>query len=329
MRHSFDRGFARVFDYQAVALSAGVFLTIVSVQVALARHARPIATVAFGVAAVLAMTGVAYASVRASAGTNGLPDDLVLYVLRVSASLYAVVLLATTCAAVWLSRRDPQLRASLHWAMTAAAGLLMYALATHSRFLQLDIMTAVQDGPGPRVVVHPTPEERIARARTLPGCSIRPLTPRPAKSWRWQEVRRFAARLPMPAEMHEDSDEVPDSSEVHQWEHDRWGTIVLMLDGEAQYSDGFSVSGGQGTATEPPCGLQIGSNIVPVTRSAAAVRRHGGETVDSVFGASTDIPYSLPDTQIGVGIVARTRAGRDTLLSMIAAIRFSGREKRR
>lgn len=133
-----------MFDYQAIALSAGVFLTIVTVQVALARRARPLATVVFSVAALLAMMGVAYATVRASTGTSGLPDDLVLYILRVSASLYAVVLLATTCAAVWLARRVPLPRVSIHWAMTAAAGLLIYVLATQSSFFQVDIVTAVQ-----------------------------------------------------------------------------------------------------------------------------------------------------------------------------------------
>ena len=133
-----------MFDYQALALSAGVFLTIVSAQVALARRARPLATVVFSVVALLAMTGVAYATVRASTGTSGLPDDLELYILRASASLYAVVLLGTACATLWLARRVPLPRASIHWAMTAAAGLLMYALATQSRFFQVDIVTAVQ-----------------------------------------------------------------------------------------------------------------------------------------------------------------------------------------
>jgi hypothetical protein len=326
MDASSDRGIARVWPYQVVAVSAGTFLTIVSVQVALARRARRIGAIVFAVVALLAMTGVAYASLQLSARPDGLPADITLYVLRVAASLYAVVLLATTTAALLLARRSPLPPAPVHWGMTAAAGLLMYSLSYKGPF-QVDIMNAVQDGPSPGTVMHPTPEERLARARSLPDCAIgaAALT----AGWHWQAVKPAAARLPMPTEMREQPDEVPDDPEIQRWGLERWGDIVLQLDGEAQQSTGFFIGGGAGTETEPPCALRVGPSVVPISRTASVVRRRGASSADSMFTATTDIPIALPDTQLGVGITARTRAGRDTLLSILAAMQVVGREQRR
>ena len=316
-------------QFQAVALSAAVFVTVVSAQVALARRAKVALTVLLAVVAVLAMAGAAFMTLRAFVGSGDMPSEIVHDLLFANAGFWGIPLLATTIAALLLARRHPKPRASLHWAVTAIAGLLMYPIALQARErFGFDMVNAVQDGPGPRVVVHPTPEERIALARTLPHCSIRPMTIRSGKGWQWEEVKRFAARIPMPAEMRAEPDDEGEPY-VRQWEHDRWGIFMLVLNPDAQYSPGFSVSSGRGITTETSCRLQIGSNILPITRSAAAVRRQGGGTVDSVFGASTDIPLSLPDTQIGVGIVAHSRAGRDTLLSILAAMHFADREQTR
>jgi hypothetical protein len=322
-----ERGSAQVFYYQAIALSAGVFVTIVTVQVALARRARWIGAVVFAVVVLLAMTGVAYGSIRTAFGPDAASNVVVQEVLRVSASLYGVVLLAITSAALWLARRDHPPRPSSHWVMTAAAGLIVYFVAIQVRSVfAVDIMTATDDGMGPRGVMHPTPEERMARAQTLPACSIRALAPRNKPAWHWQTVRPVAATLPMPAEMHDEPDEVPDDPGIQQWGIERWGTIVLQLDTEAQQSSGFFIGGGPGTTSEPPCALRIGSRLVPITRSASVVRRRGGSGTDSMFTATTDVPIALPDTQLGVGITARTRAGRDTLLAILAAMRFTHRE---
>ena len=46
-----------------------------------------------------------------------------------------------------------------------------------------------------------------------------------------------------------------------------------------------------------------------------------------MFTGTTDIPIALPDTQLGVGITARSRAGRDPLLSILAAMKLLGREQ--
>lgn len=48
-----------------------------------------------------------------------------------------------------------------------------------------------------------------------------------------------------------------------------------------------------------------------------------------MFVATTDIPSALPDSQLGIGITAHSRAGRDTLLSILAAFRFVGGSRRR
>ena len=314
--------------FQALALQSGVFLIIVSGQVALARRARPLGVVALGVVAVLAMAGVAFETFRRFSGLNELPAFLIRPLLLASASFNGIVLIGTTSAALWLARRDPKPRPSMHWAMTAVAGLLMYPVAIHARArLGFDMVNAVDDGTGPRAVMHPTPEERMARAHTLPVCSIRVLGPRHAPAWRWQTVRPVAARLPMPVDMHDEPDEVPDDPGIQQWGVERWGNIVLQLDGDAQQSSGFFIGGGTGAVIEPPCALRIGSSLVPVTRTASTVRRRGASATDSMFTATTDVPVALPDTQLGVGITARTRAGRDTLLSILAAIRFIGREQ--
>ena len=314
--------------YQAIALSAGVFAAVVSGQVALARRGRLVAAASVALVAVLAMAGLSVAIIAHEFADSGsLPAEIVRAVVLTGASFWGIPLLATTLAAVWLARRVPRPRIAMHWAATAAAGLLMYpvTIPVRERF-GFDMMNAVDDGTAPRVVTHPTPEERRVIARTLPDCSIPRLTTRTGK-WRWESVSRIAGRLPMPAEMHEESGE-PDESDVHQWEHGRWGTLVLVFDTAAQYSAGFSVSGGTGTTTEPSCGLRVGSTVVPIKRSAATVfGRHGGMTSDSAFAASTDIPFALPDTQIGVGIVARSRAGRDTLLSILAAMQVVDRKR--
>jgi hypothetical protein len=316
--------------YLVIAISATTFLTIVSVQVALARRARQIGTVVSAAIALLVMTGVAYASIRMSArGPDGLPEFLTLYILRVSASLYAVVLLATTCAALWLARRTPMPRTPIHWAMTAAAGLCIYALTTQSGFFPLELVTATDDGMGTRGVTHPTPEERMARAQTLPACSITALTPPKNPAWRWQTVSPVGAELPMPAAMREEPNEVPDDPGIQQWTLERWGDLVLERDEEAQQSTGFMIGGGAGAVAEPSCALRVGSNVVPVARSASVVRRRGASGTDSMFTATTDVPVTLPDTQLGVGITAHTRAGRDTLLSILAAMRFVDRDSGR
>lgn len=316
--------------FQALGLQAAVLLAVVSGQVALARRARPMGAVALAVLTVLAMAAVAFEMFRRFSGLAELPGFLVRPLLLASASSTGVVLIGTTSAALWLARRDSKPRPLMHWAITALAGLLMYpvAIQTNAR-LGFDMVNAVDDGTGPRAVIHPTPEERMARARTLPVCSIRALEPRREPAWRWQTVRPIAARLPMPAQMHDEPDEVPDDPGIQQWGLERWGNIVLQLDGDAQQSTGFFIGGGARTVIEPPCALRIGSSLVPVRRTASSVRRRGASAADSMFTATTDVPVALPDTQLGVGITARTRAGRDTLLSILAAIQFIGREQAR
>lgn len=299
-------------------------------QVALARRARPIITLIVGVVAVLAMTGVAFASIGGFHGFYGLPDAIARKLLVTSASLYGVIVVAITAAALWLARRNPLPRASAHWAMTAAAGMFICAVAWYAKPVwAFDIMSATDDGAGTHGVMHPTPEERMAIAQTLPPCSPPDLAVPTLPAWRWQTISPVAAQLPMPAEMREEPNEVPDDPDIQQWTLERWGNIVLERDDEAQQSSGFIIGSGAGTVVEPPCALRVGSSLVPVARTASTVRRRGVAGTDSMFTATTDVPVALPDTQLGVGITARTRAGRDTLLSILAAMQFVGREQRR
>jgi hypothetical protein len=177
--------------------------------------------------------------------------------------------------------------------------------------------------------MHPTPEERVAYARTLPNCPIREIDGGSRPGWRWQMVRPVAAELPMPGGMIEQPDQVPDDPQLQQWGIERWGSLVLMLDAQAQQSTGFfigSVSDSSSTS-EPPCRLAIDSYLSLVRRSSFTVQSHRGIPPESLFVATTDIPFALPDSQLGIGITARSRAGRDTLLSLLGALRFVGRSR--
>jgi len=260
-------------------------------------------------------------------GAHGLPTEILGPLLIASVSNVGFALVGPTACALILAHRRPQDRLSTHWAVSVAVGLVLWpvAMLLSPRF---DMINAVQDGESPSSsVMHPTPEERIELARTLPACPFEHIATKIPRGWRWQTVRPVAARLPMPAEMHEPPDQVPDDP-LQQWESERWGTIDLMLDGSAQQSTGFVIGGGSaiGGGPEASCGLRIGSRLSLVRRAAYARQHTDGTNADSTFVAMTDIPIALPDTQLGVGIIAHTRAARDSLLSVLASIRFVERQ---
>ena len=306
-------------------IQAGVLLAVAAWIVVLARGGRPIGTLAVAVGAALAAAGVAWIAIVRS-GSAELPGFIVRALVIASFVFAAILLTAVSVAALLMARLSSRPRASLHWAMAVGVGLLAWPLAVGARDrIGPEMINAVDDGSGTaHTVMHPTPEERMAFARTLPACSVPTISPVARRGWRWQALRPIAAELPMPAGMKEEPDQVPDDPGVQQWGLSRWGSIEIMLDGNAQLSTGFFIGSAAGTS-EPPCSLRINSHVTLIRRSAFALRGKSGRGPDSMFVATTDIPLALPDSQLGVGITARSRAGRDSLLSLLAAFRLRGR----
>lgn len=316
-------------SYFVLAAQGVVYLAAVAGMVRCARRGQPGSVVRVATAATLAVPLLSWLGASAMFGMLAFPSELMRSIALVGVSLGAIPLAAAALVAVALARRSDRPHIGAHWLASVVAGLLVLPLAHYVPAAlggHTDAVYAVDVGGATRSVMHPTPEERIALARVAPACSTRTLDPARNPGWRWQTVKPVNARLPMPVAMHDHPDEIPNDPALQQWGHDRWGSIDFMLEGEAQQSTGYFIGGGSGTI-EPSCGLRVASMLSLVRRFAFAVQRREGSEVDSMFTATTDIPFALPDTQLGIGISAHTRAGRDTLLSIVAAIVFVDRAR--
>ena len=182
-----------------------------------------------------------------------------------------------------------------------------------------DLIVAVSGGPP----VLPSPEQVEARLAALMPCSP-PDAPPP--SWHRVPLRPLTgASLRAPADAVDRPDEVPDST-VQAWDFPGAGQAIFQLDPFASLSSGFMISPAHAATryvSEGECVAEVAGRRVAI-RQAILARAAGPALAETTFVLTTDVPFA-PDSQLGVGLLAESRRGRESLLAALLRLELPRR----
>ena len=163
-----------------------------------------------------------------------------------------------------------------------------------------------------------TPEERQAIVAALPPCA--PIAPAP-RSWPTVRATPISGTIQLPPRLAIGVAEVPTSDE-QSWADSTVGDVSLQLDRSAGASSGFMITpglkAGMTYVHESDCAQSFDGRLSRLRREFWVDTSHAKDTV---FVATTDVPLG-GDAQLGAGVIAWSRAGRDSLLSALASMRL-------
>jgi hypothetical protein len=164
-----------------------------------------------------------------------------------------------------------------------------------------------------------TPEERRAIVAALPPCA--PIAPAP-RSWPTVRVTPTPGTIQLPRRLAIGVAEVPTSDE-QSWADSTIGDVSLQLERDAGSSSGFMITPGleprRTYVHEGDCAQSFDGRPSRLRREFWVNTSRGNDTT---FVATTDVPLG-GDVQLGAGVIAWSRAGRDSLLSALASMRLN------
>lgn len=173
-----------------------------------------------------------------------------------------------------------------------------------------DEITAV----GPVRIVPHTPQ-----LATLRPCAALPSAP---ATWVTVPVTAVPGTIRLPRRLADNPAPVPTSAE-QSWADSATGDITLQRDDDAGLSSGFMITSdwkpGTTVVDEGSCAQSFDGHLSPLRRTFWVFASH---PADTTFVATTDIPLG-GNRQLGAGVIASTRARRDSLLSALASIRLT------
>ena len=168
------------------------------------------------------------------------------------------------------------------------------------------------------VFIASTPAQRAADVAALPPCG--PIAATPA-DWPVVRLTAVAGTMRLPAPLAGVAEAVPSNAE-QSWSDSTLGRIVIQRDDDAGLSSGFMLFLEPGPSTihvdEGACAHPFDGRLSRVRRTFSTTASH---PTDTIFIATTDVPLG-GNLQLGAGVMASTRAGRESLLSALASLRL-------
>jgi hypothetical protein len=163
-----------------------------------------------------------------------------------------------------------------------------------------------------------TAEDRSAIVAALLPCA--PIVPAPA-NWPAVPLTTAQGTIRLPPRLAVAVGEAP-TSDWQAWADSTGGQLILQRDPSAGSSSGFMLmpdsKPGMTFVHEGDCAQSFDGRLSRLRRTLWVDATRASDTI---FIATTDVPLG-GDLQLGAGVIASSRAGRDSLLSALASMRL-------